>query len=688
MHRFLAEEGSSDSQLYLALKLAEEAREESNPSKAEIAVEWLVESAKNGNKMAIKALEECLQTKSGITDKNLRQVLSCLSRSEAEVRAEGLSRTIMTTVSDEVHQFLPQSRFKHRLRRMLQTGVSKEVPSLNKDDIIITEHILSYNIKHILTNSNPVIDLTDDLEHNNLFTLMFRVLQGAFEVVDHFLIISLLVMMCLSLIFNYIFFSPNVILLYRNLFKANTIRLSLQFLQVLAFARIMNVINRYNNYKLWVKLLRIVDHEFPSDQTKYFKKTVKPIAIFIIVLMIELYYNQWRPESQPQSGPTLVSSVVRPLMALFSFLTLIRHHIDLIQIFFVIIHFLSRHYLQQIQTMIPYFDYYSSDYSLLLSILVVIFTTKTIFNYVTLNLIIIPNLLVHILISFTDFTTEPLNPISAIIPFNIHLIFGTILLILIMKITGKLKILYQLVVVPLIFTDFYFHFTKEINFYYPFSVVFIICLMRKVRRRLIIIGFRDWNQLIKVYWYLCLLLVLVIPLLFTYGRQSSIKVNTMKAYSYDTFYDNCLNEDLSRNITKQIECIDITIEYKLNALSSIASVRVSKVSNSLRQIIDFATLDLNQYFAQILSNFYEFNLSLKEWRIFEYEVTFTMQHNNKPIFVSLDHLSRDFIDKLKVNDIYEIEFIYDSIRNSAILLSAKCKTCWDVVHWNNTVYMW
>lgn len=682
MHRQLAEDESADSQLYLALKLAEEARNESNRWKAELAVEWFIESAKNGNKVAVKSLEDCLNTKTGITDLNKRRVLGCLSRSETEIKSEALSRTIMTTISDFIstsRDQISQSRFKHRLRRMTQREVvaTKDKPASDEQmETAISQNELTHNIEQIIHDTKPSIDLTDDLDCNNLFTLCFRMLRNSFEIVDYIVVISLFVVFSLSLAFDYIFFRPNVRVLYQNLFHWKTIGLCLQLIQVLSFARIMYVINGFTNYKLWVKVLRMIDHEFPNEQTKYLKKTLKSVVVFVFVLTLEL--NLMPTESQPRCQPTLMSSLVRPSMALFSLLTLIRHNISFAQIFFAVIHFLSRLYWHELKPFIANWNY-SADYSLMTSIAVIVLTTKTILNYVSLNLVIIPSLLVHIMIAFTDFTLQPLNPISAIIPLNIHLIFGAILMILILKITSNLKLFYQSLVISVIFTDFYLHFTREFNYiFYAISVVIMLFVTRRVKRIQALIGIKDNTM----FWSL-LVAVLLVPLIYTYDRQQIGKVSAMKRLAYDHYYDNCVASDLSQDIDKQIECFDIRIGHKLTALCRIGSVKVIRVNNNFKQFVDFATLGLNQH----ITTFFDFgDISLKEWRVFEYQVVFVMENNNREISVSMEHYSRDFVDKLKVNDIYEIEFFYHSFTNSEILLSAKCKTCWDVIHWNNTEY--
>jgi hypothetical protein len=382
-----------------------------------------IESTKNDNNKTF--LKNALKTRTGIKDHNKTIVLSLLSRSEVEIRADGMSETIMTLIDVMNGNELPQTVFRHRLRRILQSEeevVYKEVETNeemkdNNEDMIITEHILSSNIHQIMTESSSLIDITEDLDQINLFSLIFRLLRTAFEAVDHILVVSLVIMFFISLVFNHIYFRPNSILLYRNLFDIKTVRLCLQFIQVLSFVRIMSVINGYHNYKMWSKLLKIIDPDFPSDQNKYLKKNVKPTVILIITLTIESNYNHWKPESLPPMEPTLMTSVVRPLMAIFSFLTLIRHNTNVIQIFFIVLHFLSRQYLQELQSYLPL---YESEYSLLMSVVVVMMTTKTILNYKSLYLVIIPNLLVHTLISFSDFTSET---ISSIIPLNIHLIF-------------------------------------------------------------------------------------------------------------------------------------------------------------------------------------------------------------------------------------------------------------------------
>ena len=124
----------------------------------------------------------------------------------------------------------------------------------------------------------------------------------------------------------------------------------------------------------------------------------------------------------------------------------------------------------------------------------------------------------------------------------------------------------------------------------------------------------------------------------------------------------------------------------MQALSQIESIKLIEINNNLKSTFDFMTFGLNQYIFGVLPKKFQNNFNLNEWRVFQFELILQLKQSGVHVSTRLEHQNRDFVEKLKVNDIYEIEMFYNPIKGTAILFSANCKTCWDVIQWNNTIY--
>ena len=670
LHKYLAEEGSPDSQLFLAIKLLKESAFSGHESvKNETAVDLLLESAISGNKTALPLLEQCLVLNVGITDKNRYRVLSCLSRNELDVQCDRLADTIMTTICDQQSRRLTQSEFRQSVRRLLQVNS----PSVaDKNPNIVDEKLLSFNVKLVLQHMNPAIDLTDDLPLRNTFTGFYNFLRLSLQSIDLSLMTSLLVMFCFSLFVNYFYFKPDFHYLYQNLNDFKTICLSLQLIQMFAISRVVDRIHFYNNYRLWVRLLKTVDKDLSIETHLFFNKSVFWTAVFLIVLAIELKIDLIFG-STINREPTLSSSVVRQLMALVLFLTLIKNNSNLIQIFGVIFHYFSLNYLNEIQTLFPFVDNFLTEYKMFLILFIAIITTRPLISSLSMNLILIPNLLTHLLLSISDQSSDSLSYVSENL--SIHTFFATVLVIVLMFFFNKLYILAKFPRL-LVINDFCLNLIKVYDFKTFLTTVLSFTILISKLSRL--------SFLTKFKLILTIFLSFLIFLQIVFFDVRQIRAMSGKTYPYDRYYDKCSDFDIDPNVTKQIECLDITRTNRLEALIRVQSVRVVAIDNRLKYTFDCLPFGLGR----LLSiSFLPFGFDLNEWNLFEYELRLMLKYSSAEVTVLLEHQNRHFLERLRIGDIYEIQMVYDSIKGTAVLLNAECKTCWDVFVWNNTIYV-
>ena len=462
LHQLLAEDGHSDSQMIMAGKLLEQAISEKSQLKSETAIDMLISLAIDGHKLSASLLEECLSHDIGINTINRKIILKLLSRKELDITCEVIANRIMTTICDNQNHRLNESEFCNRVQRLVLQNNPMPINDNNNDHLIVTEQIVALNIKQVFITGTPFIDLTDDLNLKGIFGLVFNILRLSFKLIDLTFITSLLILFCLSLFLNYYYFTPNFRLLYQSFFDLKTLCLSLQLLEVYSFIKIVDRIYEFNNYKHWLKVIKAFNKQCNLDPIIYFRRCVLWISILLVTLALELNIELIF-DADFKRTPSISSSVIRQLMAFLSFLVLIKNNSNLLQIFLVIFHYLSQNFLQEIQTNFPYIQRYLTNYSLIFSLLIIIITTKPIMSSTSFNLILVPNLLTHILILSADYNSESLEFITSNIFKNIHSLFGTGIILVILKFCQKLS---YISVIPriLIFADFLQHFNKTFSF--------------------------------------------------------------------------------------------------------------------------------------------------------------------------------------------------------------------------------
>ncbi len=102
----------------------------------------------------------------------------------------------------------------------------------------------------------------------------------------------------------------------------------------------------------------------------------------------------------------------------------------------------------------------------------------------------------------------------------------------------------------------------------------------------------------------------------------------------------------------------------------------------MRIIFDFLSIYTKGYFEILLNHTFETQIDLNAWNVYDFEIKLDMKYSNNEIVVNFQQENKDFVRELKVGHIYNIQIIYNNIENNAILLQAKCTTCWDPIVWN------
>ncbi|XP_054157990.1 wolframin-like [Oppia nitens] len=434
IYRYLAENGCPDSQVRLALRLLDEWHREVDANaddvdlrrqpvdiKCRLAIDWLVEAAHGGNRSAIDVLEQCFMDGIGITDDNKLGVLRCLSRTELDIKADQLTGDIMNAVitaaaDDRPNNPLSVDQFRQRLRRLVNDRPMNGIVNgfmVTTDDVLVSpssaarvdKRYVHLNVSQLLRHRSPDIDLTVDpkppiVDHQKTakcFRHIFNLLKSMFTSVDLVVIISLLTLFSVSLIFNYLYFRPTARLMCRNLMSVPTVLLVLQALEVLAYGQIIQSVDKYNNYRLWIQVVKIYDKNFQRNDWQYFRSTTVWLLVFTISFILTT-----ASVGQDTTGTVIGSlntSISRQLMSWLSFSVQFKYNSNLLQLFAVIYHYLSINYCEySFMTTETYMSSVPVNPTILAIAIIILVTTKPLFNLRTFYLILIPNLMTHLLI--------------------------------------------------------------------------------------------------------------------------------------------------------------------------------------------------------------------------------------------------------------------------------------------------
>jgi hypothetical protein len=241
-----------------------------------------------------------------------------------------------------------------------------------------------------------------------------------------------------------------------------------------------------------------------------------------------------------------------------------------------------------------------------------------------------------------------------------------------MKITKKSELIIISVTSALFSADFFINFynckTNDLKFYSNITLLAIVVIILKNVKK---------KQKIKAFLVTFVMFVVFMEVLIHKDRK--IDVISRQSLSWNEFYDNC--HDLN-NIKKQIECFDIVSSHKLQAVCTLKSINIKKLTNNMRTIFDFLSINTKGYFEILLSHIFETQIDLNAWNVYDFEIKLDMKYSNNEIVVNFQQENKDFVHELKIGHIYNIQIIYNNIENNAILLQAKCTTCWDPIVWN------
>jgi hypothetical protein len=663
LHQYLAEEGCSDSQLCLAKKLLSEAQNEGNCKKSEVAINWIIQSAKYGHKEALNLLEICYAKHIGITERNKDIVLLCLTRNEIDIRSEVIANTILTRITSQKEVRITDKELVLRLKNFFNQDFNPQTSDENSFDesFLIDEKVLVTNVKRVLEHKNPSIDITEDLCDVNLFSYLLSLLRNGFVSINFSLFYGLFLVISLNILLNSIFYSPNVKILYQNLLSTKTLYLFLNVIEIYSSAKVIERVNEFNNYKLWSNIISLCDSKYSAVLTKFFNTSIVWILVFFISSFTEFNFNNIVNRETFESQIKYFSNL-KLLMILFCFLTFIKQYPNRLQVFFIIIQIFIFVYFKD--------NIYSLYFSITIGLNFAMILVKQKLNWLSFNLIIIPYLFINSLLYSLSYDFK--NLITIDYEINFKLIISLVSVIILMKITKKSELIIISVTSALFSANFFINFynceTNDFKFYSNIALLAIVVIILKNIKK---------KQKIKTFLISVVMFVVFMEVLI--HKERKIDVISRQSLSWNEFYDNC--HDLN-NITKQIECFDIVSNHKLQAVCTLKSVRIKKITNNMRIIFDFLSINTKGYFEILLSHIFETQIDLNAWNVYDFEIKLDMKYSNNEINVNFQQENKDFVRELKTGHIYNIHIIYNNIENNAILLQAKCTTCWDSIVWN------